>query len=84
MYSDESRDSDQVKVVAFSLPQLRQALFIQKKNQTLQNRFLISVMLRWHSFSSLQKSEFLKLIIFHGQYSRAVDNQERVIMACVW
>ena len=37
--------SNQVRVVAFSLPQLTQALFLQK-NQTVQNRFLISVKLR--------------------------------------
>ena len=37
--------SNQVRVVAVSLPQLKQASFIQK-NQTLQNRFLISVTLR--------------------------------------
>ena len=42
--------SNQVRVVAVSLPQLTQASFLQK-NQTLQNRFLISVTLRWHRVS---------------------------------
>jgi hypothetical protein len=49
--------SNQVRVVAFSLPQLTQASFIQK-NQTLQNRFLISNAEMAQSLSSLQKSEF--------------------------
>ena len=46
----EKPSSNQVRVVAVSLPQLTQALFLQK-NQTLQNRFLISVTLRWHRVS---------------------------------
>ena len=50
---------NQIRVVAFNVPQLTQASFLQK-NQTLQNVFLISVTL---SLSSLQKSEYLKLII---------------------
>ena len=51
--------SNQVRVVAFALPQLTQTSFIQK-NQTLQNRFLISVTLRWHKASvacKYQKSQ---------------------------
>ena len=40
--------SNQIRVVAFNVPQLTQASFLQK-NQTLQNGFLIFVMLRWHS-----------------------------------
>ena len=43
-------------VVAVSLPQLTQASFLQK-NQTLQNRFLISVTLRWHRVSVACKSQ---------------------------
>ena len=39
--------SNQITVVAFQSVQLAQASFLQK-NQTLQNVFLISVMLRWH------------------------------------
>ena len=39
--------SNQIRVVAFNVPQLTQASFLQK-NQTLQNVFLISEMLRWH------------------------------------
>ena len=42
--------SNQVTVVAFQPVQLAQASFLQK-NQTLQNVFLISVMLRWHRAS---------------------------------
>ena len=42
--------SNQVRAVAFSLPQLTQASCVQK-NQTLQNRFVISVTLRWHKVS---------------------------------
>ena len=48
--------SNQVRVVAFSLPQLTQASFLQK-NQTLQNRFLISVTLRWHRVSVACKNQ---------------------------
>ena len=51
--------SHQVRVVAFSLPQLTQASFIQK-NQTLQNRFLISVTLRWHRVSVACKNQSFK------------------------
>ena len=42
--------SNQITVVLFQPVQLAQALFLQK-NQTLQNGFLISVMLRWHKAS---------------------------------
>ena len=51
-------------VAAFNVPQLTQALFLQNK-QTLQNVFLISEIAE--SLSSLEKSEFLILIIsfFH-------------------
>ena len=42
--------SNQITVVAFQPVQLAQASFLQK-NQTLQNVFLISVMLRWHRAS---------------------------------
>ena len=55
--------SNQVRVVAFSLPQLTQASFIQK-NQTLQNRFLISVTLRWHRVSVACKNQSLKVDYF--------------------
>ena len=51
--------SNQVRVAVFSLPQLTQALFIQK-NQTLQNRFLISVTLRWHRVSVACKNQSFK------------------------
>ena len=51
--------SNQVRVVAFSLPQLTQASFIQK-NQVLQNRFLISVKLRWHRVSVACKNQSFK------------------------
>ena len=53
--------------MAFTVPQLTQASFLQK-NQTLQNVFLdICNAEMAQSLSSLQKSEFLKLIIliFH-------------------
>ena len=39
------QDSNQVRVVAVSLQQLKQASFLQK-NQMLQNHFLISVTMR--------------------------------------
>jgi hypothetical protein len=55
--------TNQIRVVAFNVPQLTQASFLQK-NQTLQIVFLISVNTEMaQSLSSLQKSEFLKLII---------------------
>ena len=50
---------NQVRVVAFSLPQLTQASFLQK-NQMLQNRFLISVTLRWHKVSVACKNQSFK------------------------
>ena len=43
-------ESNQVRVVVVSLPQLTQASFLQK-NQMLQNGFFISLTLRWHKFS---------------------------------
>ena len=48
--------SNQIRVVAFNVPQLTQASFLQK-NQTLQNGFLISVMLRWHRASVACKNQ---------------------------
>ena len=43
-----SPTSNQITVVAFQSVQLAQTSFLQK-NQMLQNVFLISAMLRWHS-----------------------------------
>ena len=51
--------SNQVRVVAVSLPQLTQASFLQK-NQKLQNHFLISVTLRWHKVSVACKNQSFK------------------------
>ena len=51
------------RVVAVSLPQLTQASFLQK-NQTLQNRFLISVTLRWHRVSVACKNQSFKVDYF--------------------
>ena len=48
--------TNQVRVVAVSLPQLTQASFLQK-NQTLQNHFLISETLRWHRVSVACKNQ---------------------------
>ena len=48
--------SNQVRVVAVSLPQLTQASFLHK-NRTLQNRFLISATLRWHRVSVAYKNQ---------------------------
>ena len=48
--------SNQIRVVAFNVPQLTQASFLQK-NQTLQNGFLISVTLRWHRVSVACKNQ---------------------------
>jgi hypothetical protein len=48
--------SNQIIVVAFNVPQLTQASFLQK-NQMLQNVFLISVMLRWHRASVACKNQ---------------------------
>ena len=55
--------SGQIRVVAFIVPQLTQASFLQKKSN-IANVSLISVMLAEmaKSLSSLQKSEILKLI----------------------
>ena len=48
---------NQIMVVAFQSVQLAQASFLQKKNQTLQNVLLISVMLRWHRASEACKNQ---------------------------
>ena len=54
---------NQITVVAFQPVQLAQASFLQK-NQTLQNLFFdICNAEMAQSLSSLQKSEFLKLIV---------------------
>ena len=53
--------SNQIRVVAFNVPQLTQASFLQK-NQTLQFFYICNAEMA-QSLSSLQKSEFLKLII---------------------
>jgi hypothetical protein len=47
---------NQIRVVAFDVPQLTQASFSQK-NRTLQNVFLISVTLRWHRASVACKNQ---------------------------
>ena len=47
---------NQIRVVAFNVPQLTQASFLQK-NQMLQNVFLISVALRWHKASVACKNQ---------------------------
>ena len=49
---------DQITVVAFQPVQLAQASFLQK-DQTIQNVFLISVMLRWHRASVACKIQSL-------------------------
>ena len=49
--------SNQITVVAFQPVQLAQASFLQKKNQMLQNVFLISVTLRWHRVSVACKNQ---------------------------
>ena len=59
--------NNQIYLVTLRPRQLTQASFLQK-NQTLQNVFLISVTQRAQSLSSLQKSEFLKLIISFFHY----------------
>jgi hypothetical protein len=58
-----SHDSNQIRVVAFNLPQLTQASFLQK-NQTLQNGFLISVTLKWHRASVACKNQSFKVDYF--------------------
>jgi hypothetical protein len=56
--------SNQIYLVTFTNTQLTQASFLQK-NQTLQNVFFdICNDDMAQSLSSLQKSEFLKLIVF--------------------
>ena len=47
---------NQIRVVAFNVPQLTQASFLQKKTM-LQNVFLISVTLRWHRASVACKNQ---------------------------
>jgi hypothetical protein len=60
--------SNQIRVVAFNVPQLTQTSFLQK-NQTLQNVFFdICNAEMAQSLSSLKKSEFLKLIISFFHY----------------
>ena len=54
---------NQVRVVAVSLPQLTQASFLQKKSNIAKSFFDICNAEMAQSLSSLQKSEFLKLII---------------------
>ena len=53
---DTHPESNQIRVVAFNVPQLTQASFLQK-NQTLQNVFLISGTLRWHRASVACKNQ---------------------------
>ena len=54
---------NQIIVMAFNVPQLTQASFLQK-NQTLQTVFFdICNPVMAQSLSSFQKSEFLQLII---------------------
>ena len=48
--------SNQIRFVAFNVPQLTQVSFLQI-NQTLQNGFWISVMLRWHRASVTWKNQ---------------------------
>ena len=48
--------TDQITLLAFQPVQLAQASFLQK-NETLQNVFLISVMLRWHRASVACKNQ---------------------------
>ena len=50
--------SNQVRVVTVSLPQLRQALFLQKKSNIAKSFFDICNAEMAQSLSSLQKSEF--------------------------
>ena len=70
--------------MALSLPQLTQASFIQK-NQTLQNRFFdICNAEMAQSLSSLQNSEFLKLIIliFHVKILNNKCELDARVIAC--
>ena len=48
--------SNKIRVVAFNVPQLTQASFLQKI-QMLQNAFLTSVMLTWHRASVASKNQ---------------------------
>ena len=50
--------SNQIRFVAFNVPQLTQVSFLQI-NQTLQNGFWISVMLRWHRAETLGETYVL-------------------------
>ena len=50
--------SNQIRVVAFNVPQLTQASLLQKKK--LQNVFLLSVTLRWHRASVACKNQSFK------------------------
>jgi hypothetical protein len=54
---------NQIRVVAFNVPQLTQASFLQKKSNVAKRFFDICNAEMAQSLSSLQKSEFLKLII---------------------
>jgi hypothetical protein len=58
---------NQIRVVAFNVPQLTQASFLSKKSNVAKCFFDNSNAEMAQSRSSLQKSEFLKLIIliFH-------------------
>jgi hypothetical protein len=51
--------SNQVRVVAFNVPQLKQASFLQKKSNVAKGFFDICNAEMAQSLSSLQKSEFL-------------------------
>ena len=55
--------TNQVTVVAFQPVQLTQASFLQKKSNVAKSFFDICNAEMAQSLSSLQKSEFLKLII---------------------
>ena len=59
--------SNQIRVVAFNVPQLTQASFLQKNQNVAKCFFDICNAEMAQSLSSLQKSESLKLIIliFH-------------------
>ena len=59
--------SNQIRVVAFNVPNLTQASFLQKKSNVAKCFFDICNVEMAQSLSSLHKSEFLKLIIliFH-------------------
>ena len=63
----EAAQSNQIRVVAFNVPQLTQASFLQKKSNVAKCFFDICNAEMAQSLSSLPKSEFLRLIIliFH-------------------